>query len=81
MKNFIYKLFTKLHLIKDGAGFTQLMYRGRPVILRDDMPPNTVGFINEKTARVRILNWRTKKIRKLMTFKQFYAWIAKNTKK
>lgn len=81
IKNFIHRLLVKLHLRQD-YGFTQLMYRGKPVIQWDDMPDNSVGFINEKTARVRILTWKGTKstVGKEMTFKQFYAWIDRNKK-
>lgn len=80
MKNFIHKLFVFLHL-KEDYGFTRLMYRGIPIVEREDMPTNKIGFINEETARVRILNWKTGKFGKLMTFRQFYAWIARENKK
>jgi len=80
MKNFIHRLLVFLHL-KEDYGFTKLMYRGVPVVLKDYMPSDPVGFINENTAKVRILNWKTQKIGKEMTFKQFYAWIAKENKK
>ena len=80
IKNLIHRLLVKLHLRED-YGFTRLMYRGKPVILRDDMPDNRVGFINEKTARVRILNWKTGKVGRTMTFRQFYRWIAKQNEK
>ena len=57
------------------------MYRGKPVILRDDIPDNIMGFINEKTSLVRILNWKTGKVSKTMTVKQFNQWIDKQNKK
>ena len=80
IRNLIYKIKVKLGLISP-AGFTKLYYRGLPVIQRDDMPNGTVGFINENTARVRLMNWKTGKVNKLMTFKEFYAWIAREYKR
>gem|GEM_PF-5720529 len=41
------------------------------------MPDDHVGFINEETATVKILNWKTGKLSKPMTFTQFHAWIDK----
>lgn len=76
MKNLIHKLLVFLHL-KEDYGFTRLTYRGMPVIMNDNMPDDHVGFMNEKTATVKILNWKTGKLSKPMTFKQFYAWLDK----
>jgi hypothetical protein len=84
MKNFfkkiLYKLMVKLGL-KSEPGFTKLFYRGIPVIEKEYMPNDRVGFINENTAKVRILNWKTGKVGKEMTFRQFYQWIYDNNKK
>lgn len=76
MKNLIHKLLVYLHL-KEDYGFARLTYRGLPVIMNDRMPDDHVGFINEETATVKILNWKTGKLSKSMTFKQFYAWLDK----
>ena len=61
-------------------GFTQLYYRGKPIVLRDDIPINEIGFINRDTARIRLLNWKTGKKGKLMTFDQFEDWIVKKNR-
>ena len=45
------------------------------------MPVDSIGFINEDTARVRVLNWKTGKVGRTMTFRQFYRWIAKQNEK
>lgn len=72
----VHELLVFLHQKKD-PGFTRLTYRGLPVIKNNDMPDDHVGFINEETATVKILNWKTGKLSKPMTFTQFHAWIDK----
>ena len=81
--NVLQKLFWKIKCKLGFAapGFTELYYRGKPVVLRDDMPINEIGFINKDTARVRLLNWKTGKKGKLMTFDQFEDWIVKENRR
>ena len=80
IKNLIHRVLVWLHL-KEDYGFTRLTFRGKPIILRDDMPVDNLGFVNEETARVRVLNWKTGKVGKLMTFRQFYRWVDSQNKK
>ena len=65
---------------KGTPGFTRLMYRGLPVIQRDDMPVDQVGFIDRDKSRVRLLNWKTGKHSKYMSWDEFEAWIKRNRK-
>ena len=51
-------------------GFSQLFYKGLPIIQRDDMPPNLVGFLNEKTGKMQILNIKTGK-KQTLKFRPF----------
>ena len=79
MRNLIHKLLVFLRLREEG-GFARLTYRGLPVFFNDNMPNGYVGFINEKIATVTIVNWKTGKLSKPMTLKQFYAWMDRKNK-
>jgi hypothetical protein len=59
------KVLIFLHLKKRELGFTKLMYRGLPVILRDDFPANKIGFLNDKTGKMKVLDIKTGKVTKL----------------
>lgn len=68
--------------IKKGSpGFNQLFYKGKPVIPKDYLPCDTIAFINEDTAKVRLLNWKTSKKSKLMGYREFFRWVAKQYEK
>jgi hypothetical protein len=62
MKKFINKILIFLHLKKE-YGFTQLMYRGIPVIQREDFPANKIGFLNKKTGIMQIVDIESREIK------------------
>jgi CO dehydrogenase/acetyl-CoA synthase alpha subunit len=64
LKYLINKFLIFLHLRSD-VGFTKLMYRGLPIILRDDFPKNKIAFINEKNRKIKVLDIKTGKLVKL----------------
>ncbi len=63
------------------SGFSQLTYRGVPVVEREDFPKSHVGFIDREHSKIRLLNWKTGKKSKLMTWDEFDAWMKKENKK
>jgi hypothetical protein len=51
--------------LEETSGFTHLMYKGIPIIERDCIPTNKVGFLNDKTGMMQILDIKTKKVTKV----------------
>lgn len=68
------------HLNAKQAGFTHMMYRGKPVVERDDVK-SKVGFFDRDKTRIRLLNWKTGKAGKTMSYDEFEAWIIKENKR
>ncbi len=63
MTTILHKILVFLRLRK--AGYYRLTFRGLPVILRDDFPKNKVGFLNERTGIMQVLDIKTEKIIKI----------------
>lgn len=78
MNNIIHKLLVFIHL-RSEVGFMRLMYRGLPVVLRDNIPNNKIGFIG-KDSKVRLLNWKTGKHREFKNMYAFERWIEKQNR-
>jgi hypothetical protein len=63
LKWYFFKL--KVLLGIEHYGFTKLTYRGLPIILKDDFPNNEIGFFNENTGKMKMLNIKTGKVMKV----------------
>jgi len=66
IKNLFYRLMVRLGIYKE-RGFTQLMYRGVPIVQREDMPDNEIGFFDERSGKFKTLNIKTGKVTKFHT--------------